>query len=304
MDIITGNEVDFVFGQETTFGTQATTIDKVFGYDTKVSLSAKKNQKKFKDLGKRTYVKAKELKFDGSIDIDFVLANELIWPYIFGDGDGTALTPYIFDALGDVISMTGLANDRKENKKRHILGMAFSDFSMSLAVNEEVKCKMSGLYKTIGAESAAVTRASLSIDGLDDPFTAEHADVQISSTSNYYGLLQKAELKIGNDLKFFWELGDLTAVTSKHKDAIGGITMAVKKSDTSTLQGVEVIKPTVSTAENITVVVTLNDGTRTITMTLTGTYIDEFTTGLEAAEDVDENLVFIFSDISTVLAGF
>lgn len=305
MDVETGNHVDVLYGLEATYGTVAASMLDVFGEKTKISYNVKRNTGKGTDLGLRTFVKAYELKHEWTFDVDTLLCNETVWPYVLCAGDGTGGTPFIFDAEGDIKSFSMLLNDREENKKRHLLGCAVNDFSMSMAVGEEIKYKLSGIAKEMGVSAASVARANLgTINGLDDPFTFAHGSLKFATVENYFGLVQKMDLKLGNDLAAYWGLGSTLLHTVRHKSAIGALTVSLKKSDSSTKQGVEVIRTGVADAEDVACVITITDGTRTITMTLSLVYIDEFSTGLEYAEDIDENLVFIFSSISIVLAGF
>lgn len=308
MNITTGVVTDVVIGQETSFGQLASSIDMALGYESKYNYSVKKNYKPFHDLGQRTFITAEDLKFEGSWDADFVLANEHFWPFVLGDGDGTGGTPFVFDTEGIPKSFSAKINDRHENKWRPFHGHCVNDFTMSGNVGDEIKCKLSGLFASIGVKQTGVSRASLSIDGVtagtDIPMTYAMADVKISSTSNYFGLLQKFELKVSNDLQFYWGFNGRYAHTPKFHKAIGGLTMGIKKSDSSTKQMLDEILAGATGAENITVVITITDGTRTITMTMAGTYINDFSTSYEFAADIDENLTFIFSTISVVLAGY
>jgi len=305
MNVETSNVVDVLFGVEATYGTVAAAMLNSFGIKSKLTYNAKRNTGKGTDLGVRTFVNAYELKHEWLWDIDSVVCNELIWPHFLCSGDGTGPTPYIFDAEGDVKPLSILINDRQENKKRHLLGCTVNETTISMAVGEETKYKFGGTAKEMGASGASVARASLgTINGLDAPFTFIHGSLKFATVENYFGLVQKLELKIGNDLGTYWGLGSALAHTTRHKAAIGGMTVGLKKASDATKQGVEVIRTGVADAEDIACVITITDGTRTITMTLSLVYIDDFSTGLEYAEDIDENLVFIFSSISIVLAGF
>lgn len=305
IDIITGNEVDIVVGHEASgFGTVSASIDQVLGLKQKWNYDINKNFERFHDLGLRTFLKAEEMKWEGAYDLDAVLANELFWPYVLGGGAGTGGDPYVFDAVGDVKSFSATVHDRGEGQFRNFLGCCVNDFSMSAAVGEPIMLKLSGPMASITAKAATDTRASLSIDGLDNPFSFKHAVVQISSTDNYWGLLQKFDLKLSQQAELYWNFGSRYAYQSKFHDAIGGIVMGVKHASNSTKQGMDAITDENAEGQNITIVITLTEATRSITMTLVGAYLNQLSTGYEVFSDVDQTLTFIFQTISVVLANF
>ena len=306
IDIAAGPDVDIVYGNEAaaTYGTVATTFTKVFGLDTKLSLNVDKNLGEYGDIGSRRLQYFKSKKFDGSFDIDFIMSNANFWDLVFNDGVGTALDPFTWEAYGNLLSFSTKINDRKEAKQWAVLGMAVNELGLEFARGEPIKTKLSGLFANFGAKTSSVARSTLTLGGLDDAFTFAGGELKIAAADNYVGLIAKGSLKIGNDLKGFGDIGVEVLQKIKGLKAIGGLTLGVKHASGATKYPVDMARAASTDGQNLAMSIVITDGTRSITMALTGCWMKSFSTGYEAFEEIDENLVIVFSDITVELAGF
>lgn len=308
--IETSNEVDVAYDYDTAFGTPDTgtyglTTNTVFGLQTKLTLNAKRNLGKYYDFGTRIMAAAAKKKLEYAMDIDFVLCNEKWLDMIFCDGDGTVPTPFIFHATGLPKTISVFVNNRGEAKKRYLTTFIPNDLTLSGSIGDEMKVKISGVLQTITAgASSTVTRAQMSIAGIAAPFTFAHGTITFAAGSNYFGQLQKFDLKVGQDLGTYWDFGGYELVAAKHKKVIGGISFTYKRTANATKQLLDAVRPTSTDAENKTVVITISDGTRSFAITVTGVYLEDTSLSMDVAEDQEITGTFIFFDASVVLAGW
>ena len=165
---ISGASVNPTYGWElVAFGTPAASVNKPFGFGTKIStFSVKNNLDRIYGLGSRDMQSAVTKKFDGSFSIDFIMGNAYWLRSFFGTPTDAGTGPYThtystaaMDAAATLPPSltidTGFNTDTKI--RRRLLGCGINQIKIAMAVNETVKVSLDGLFADEDDDTTEVT---------------------------------------------------------------------------------------------------------------------------------------------------
>jgi hypothetical protein len=168
------------FGKETTYGTQATTINSSFGHDVELNIESKNSIIESEDTNNRDTVKMVEGKFEGRATVTGSLANTHWIATALGSSITTGTSPYThaFNAVNTLPSITiekGL-NLGTTDSVRLMLGCKLDNMTISGAIGEPIKFKAVYFYKT---ETGSTTIDATPATDAEEVFTMANASVAI-----------------------------------------------------------------------------------------------------------------------------
>lgn len=299
------------YGDESTFGTKSSSVNKTFGHGLKItSLSRKNNPEKVFGLGNRDSKASAAKQFEGDITVEGVLSN----PWWFYNGIGTKAVsgsdPYTHTfALADTLTSfsIGLDVDTATETVTHLLGCQINTWTITAAVNELAKFKLDIQY----VDEALTTSAINDVDETFDLFTFAHGSIDLPSGTTL-AEVQNVELTYTNNNERIFGLGSRTAteLPAKNLDINATVNMAFQNATLlKTFYGTSSSTSPEDTdfTELATMVLTFTNGLggsseRSITMTFTKVTIGEENLPLDPTALFFEDLSLSIRGVTNVVA--
>ena len=231
----TGTRSYAVYGWESTFKTEATTKDKVFGVSDRIStLSFDNEVDELFALGKQVAVELQEKGFSGSWGVDSYLSNGDVFQTVMetvtttNNNDGT-YTHTLTLTNSKAKSMTIEVGSRgfSEDVVQKLLGCVTTSLSISASAKNLVSLRLSGVY----ADEVLGTTFGSAIVEQEKPFTFAHSDVLLNNTS--IGYIDSVDITINTNAELLWALNDRIAVNwvTKNYSITGSFSMYLDKAD-------------------------------------------------------------------------
>ena len=202
----TATKSTLAYGDESTFASQSGSINKTFGHGEKITtLSRRNNSEKVYGLGNREAQEIPYKQYEGSLGIDFVLANPWWLTNAIGslNSAGSSPTTHTFTDANTLTSFTTLNDiDLSTDVVVHFLGCVINGFTLSAAVNELVNVSLDIQY----ANEARTTTPIADVNETFDLYTFAQGSVDLPSGSTM-AKVQNIELSYQNNLEMVYGLG-------------------------------------------------------------------------------------------------
>lgn len=270
------------YGWETSYATAATTIDKAFGHGVRVTnLNRRNNVEKVYSSGYRNAQKLPVKGYDGSITVEWVLANPWFFRGCVGDAATTGSGPYYHTFAEDyttdsftISNNVGMESDYKYD----LLGCKMNSVTITSAVNELVRCRADMPFAN---ETASASTSSKLSDSFD-LFTFAQGSLELPNGSTL-AMVQNMEVTIGQNPELVKGQGSRFAqeAPNKQTDYQATLTMALQQhSDLLQKFYGDAASPQNTVDEQATLQMTFTNGLtstneRKIELTFTGVKIDE-----------------------------
>lgn len=188
------------YGYETTFKT-AVTANKVFGVGTKLDRDENNNMIKIYSLGQRVASNVVSTAFTGKAGLEFVLSNPWFLQAVFGVAPTTTgvgpYTHYYVDTAnvngGGAINIADKAPSMTIENAINIsgtndpvsklLGTVVDTWTLTLASNDTVKCKLDAAFADVDYTKAGSYTASSILDTFD-PYIYSYGNLQLPDGTN------------------------------------------------------------------------------------------------------------------------
>ena len=269
------------YGWETSFAAVTTSADKVFGHGVKVSsLLRKNNIEKIYGLGSRDAQKLIPKNYEGTISVDFVLANPWFFRAVLGtvSSTGTAPATHTYTTANTIPSFTidnEISTDTASRAK--LLGCKANTMRLTASPGElaRVSLDISFATETHGSTTTAAVAETF------DLFTFAHGELQIDSAT--VADVQNIELTFGNEPEHMYGEATRFATESVIKKTEISAKATLAFEDSATL--LELLYggstgPVAAPAETADLSLTFTNSLtgsseRTIVVTITGIQLDE-----------------------------
>jgi len=294
------------YGFETTFGTVASSLNRVFGYGVKVSThSRKNNMKAVYGIGSRNAVTNVAEQYEGSVSFEFNLdADNSAWlravlgsaPTDAGSGPYTH-TYYESNVLSSFSVVVG-ANVGTNEYVSTLIGVKVNTATITAAVNEPVTVKLDCLYTT---ETVALTGIPSQVSTNGTPLN--FADGVLTVGGVTIGFVKSVELTVNNNLEMVWGLGSRYAVASVEKTRKYDVKLTAVFSDPTLLLSTFFGKTLPLSSTDLTVlnplgvacVLTFDNGatgtaSRKVVITLNNLYFNEHSLPLNVEDVITEDI--------------
>lgn len=198
---ITGAQVYHQFGWESTFGSEATTIDKVFGLDTRITPNSRNNLIRIRGLNSRNVQKMIAGQYEGELTINFTFTNAYWLKAVLGSVSDGGSAPYThtFSEADTIPSMTvevGLDLGTTDCVRK-FLGVKINRMTMTCSVNEPVKVNLECFYKKEAPFGTSLDGSPASVS--EDPLSFHHAKLEYPNGTTIANV-QSIEVNIENGL--------------------------------------------------------------------------------------------------------
>lgn len=300
------------FGFESTKGTVAGSFPRPFGHGTKISINRKNNMERIYGLGARNASANTAKKYEGTASIEFLLGAgntaiahggaswlRAVLGAIPTDAGGGPYT-HTYAESNSLVSMS-IANAVELGTADYVsalIGFEVNTCNISAAVDEIVKVKLEGPYRT---ESLATTGIGSVVTPTEDVLTFAQGTLSVAGTT--VGYVQSIDLTITNNLEFIWGLGSRYATASTPKTRTYDFKMNVVFSDVSLLlekffgQAAPIAATDLATLNpaGVACVLTFTNGgattaLRSVVFTFANLYLDEHSLPIDVNEVVKEDV--------------
>lgn len=195
------------YGWETTYKTEATTIDKIFGWAQKPVITRKNSLTEGAGVGSRNVQKLVQGLFEGSASIEWIVANGYFLRFVLGAAPTDAGSgPYTHSYAESTTLSSGTVEFQRPTDTAHIsrlAGFKCSDFTLSAQVGQPIIGKMNGLF----AQEKTYTTTSNTASETEDEFHFGQASLTVGSA---YADIQSLDFTIANSTKLLGGLGSVT----------------------------------------------------------------------------------------------
>lgn len=294
-----------IYGYETTYATQASTITAPFGHELKIStLSKKNNMETLWGLGSNTASKIVAKHYEGAFTADFVLGKGYWLKSITGTtrtttGAGPYVHYYVDTAnengggaitLANTVSPFTVQNAHNQDTdlRNFLLGCTVNSTTLSASVGELVRVSMECNYAN---ETTDSTLGSNILDTYADPFAFQYGTLELP-TSTTIARVQSVELSWNRNVEQIRGLGSrfATKAPAKQFEASAKVNLTFENDDMLDLfYGAATAPSTTSVAETATMRLFFSNGgattaLRSLDLQFAGIQLDE----LGLPQDVKE----------------
>jgi len=285
-----------LYGWESSFRGGASTRDKVFGRGQRITgISRRENIEAIYELYQREPGSAMYKQQEGSLSIEWILANPWFFKGVMGSASTDGAGPYThtFSKAKDFVSMDIEVGFEAEdaNVVRRFKGAVFNSVSITASVNDLIRVR--GDIRFFEEPTPTTTLGTAVIDSFE-PFSFQHATLQIPNGTTI-AEVQSFELTIGNNANPIWGLGSeyAAAAIPRGFDAAGRLNVTMKDASFINLlrDSAASLKLTITNGES-------GADERTITFNGTDVYFGEHSTALEPNALVIEHLPILIRDLS------
>ena len=178
----TAADVSVIYGFETTYATEASTLNKAFGNEVKISPSRDNSMRDIYDLGSQDMSKQEPMQYTGTLDIDFIVTDGFWLRGLIGDPVDGGATPFTHTYTYDnvPVSMTVMdGTDLTVDSVVKYLGVQVVSGELSMRVNEPITGRLSTVYSTETEASTGFTSqiASPTAANPEEPFNFAQASL-------------------------------------------------------------------------------------------------------------------------------
>lgn len=224
---ISGAQVTTAFGWESTFKTEATTIDKGFGQGQKISTYDIDNDvEHVYSLGSQDLSAQFAKKFIGGWGVEFIYSDPWFWRAILGGTPETAGGgPYThtFSVKSPASATVGITNAlpamtinisavTNTVSNQFLLGCVANSFNLTAAVGEPIKCKLDGFFSDFKKDTATGDTGTL----VDEPLTFAQAQFDLPS-GTILANVQSVDITFNRNSEGVFGLGSRMASTQLAK---------------------------------------------------------------------------------------
>lgn len=295
------------YGWETTYGTAASTIDKPFGHGVRVtSLSRNNNTEKIQSVEDLHVQKFVAKGYEGSLGVEFFLANPWFFKAILGSVSTSGTGPYdhTFSEANSLPSITVQNNINTDTAKRfNLLGGVVASASITAAINEVAKVSLQIPF----ANEAESTATFSSTQETFDVFTFAEGTLELPSGTTL-AKVQNVGVNITNDVEIIKGLGSRFGqeATLKGRTYTGSVTMAFQDpADLLELFYGGSTGPQDSVSEQANMRLKFTNGLtgtneRTIELNFTGVFIDEESLPQEPGQAIMEDVSISMRNLQVI----
>jgi len=269
------------YGYEATYGT-AVAGSRTFGHGVKITHDRKNTMEKIYGLGARNAATTVAKKYEGTADVEFIMSNGSFFRAMLGAEADAGGGPYThtFTEANTIPSISILTGTElgTTDEVTALLGVKVNSASITAAVNEAVKVRLSCFYKT---ETLATSGIGSQVAETEVPFTFAQGSLSVGGTT--IGFVQSVELTMNNNLEGVWGLGSRIKAAEVEKTREYNLSMTVSFSDVSlllqTFFGAAGGPLATSTPASVACVLTFTNGAastalRSVVMTFANLYLD------------------------------
>jgi hypothetical protein len=313
MACIGGGNVYAKYGWESAYSTVATTIDKAFGHDVKIStLERRNNVEQFWDVGNAEAKSQIVKQYEGSWTADFVLGNAYWLRALTGitptdAGSGPYTHTYVTgagDLEGALQSMSiEYGADLATDHVSKLRGALINSMTMNLNQSDPVRVSLEGPFAT---ETTSSTLSTEAYDTYADSFSFQMASIELPNGTTL-GKSRSCDITWTNNVETFYALGSRFPACAILKNLEFDITASVMFENTTLLEAFYgSTAPNATVAETTFDVVINNGGTTTaereLHLTFGGVLIDtESLSPLDTREAVVENLTMKARNVTSLV---
>jgi len=288
------------YGYEATYGSAASGT-RVFGSGQKITITRKNNMERLYGLGSRNATTAVAKKYEGSVTVEFNLANASWFRAILGTVESAAAGAAYDHTYSEANTLQSfsIVNGTEMGTLDEVsvlLGCKANTATITASVGEIVKCRIEAMYKT---ETLATSSVVAQVAEDFDTYTFAQGSLQLPSGSTI-GDVQSVELTINNNLEMLWGLGSRLATAGVEKAREYNLRMTVAFENTATLLhkflgATGAPLGTSTPAAQATCLLTFTNGLtdaseRSITITLANVYLDTETLPKDVNELTKEDV--------------
>ena len=305
-EIRAGVETFVLWGIEATFGTEAVTIDKQFGFLQTFTQNIRRNLLEYRafkgsDGGGRSPAALLPGKFDFTLTTDFKPVSFEFLELVLGSvsGAGTAGDPFIYTPVADQPSFTVADNyDTTTDSSRKMLGCKINSCTIRAVVAETASVTLDILGGDM--TKGAVLESNVTL-GTVDPFNFSQGDVEIPDTTPITNIIDSFELVITNNVELLHGVGNLTAQNSLAKARDFKVNLTLKYFDDTFMDLLLGSSSAVTDPSNIaTVTLKLDNGTQFIELKLTDLKFVNLDPGATLTEVVTEGITLSAKNMTAV----
>jgi hypothetical protein len=287
------------YGYEASYGAGAVS-SRVFGHGQKISLSRRNNMDRIHSLGQRNAYTTAALKYEGTVSVDFVMANASFFRAVLGTVADLGAGPYTHTYTEsntppsfaiDTGSELGTNDEVTELK-----GCMVNSMTMTATTGDTIKVRLECPYQN---ETLATSGIGSQVVETFDVFTFAHGTLELP-TGSTIGDVQSFELTANNNLESVFGLGSRQLVGMVAKIRQYDIRMTVTFKDVSQLLqkfygGAAGPTPVNTPAATATLKLTFTNGLlttneRSIVMTFANIYLNEETLPKDVNEVIKEDV--------------
>lgn len=307
---IGGAQTYGIWKKEDTFKGATSDAAKSFGHDFKISsLNAKNNVQKVFGLGNIEAQAQFGKAFEGSVGLEFILADPWIWLLISGNaatttGVGPYTHTYVDTTLGSPIApakttpsfLLSTGQDLTTDVTRALKGCVAKTLSLDLSVDAAVQCKLDADYAT----EASGTSLDTNVNPTDDPYVFSYAAIELpTGTVITSRALQSMNITFNRNPELKRGLGNRVAQTYFNKTLGYDVKISLPTSDDTFLEqlygATSATAPAGSLTEQVGLKLTLDNGgattaQRQLLLEFVGVLTDEHGTAFNVDEMVAEDL--------------
>jgi hypothetical protein len=307
-----------MYGYETTFGTEASTLTNIFGLQQKVTgFSLSNTRLNLTKLGQVEPTKFAYGQQQGSLSIGFVFDNgdsHKIFESLYGasTGSGTTGSPYLYPAsLGQgnvtptIKSLTTQVSVQTgaNTLVRKLKGCVVNSLGLSTSIGEPLNGSIDMTFgkednATVSNSSASITQQdAVTVDQGVTPYTFAHGDLKVSNGTAPQSVaeIQDVDITFGQNSELLYGLNSNTAVDAFRRvfDVTGRFKTSWK--DSSLIQyvidQVRSGQELLDTTSGVGVELTFTNGTKSIKLELDDLSIaDHSVSGIEPVEPIFEEV--------------
>lgn len=296
-EIRAGVETHVLWGKETTYATEATTIDKHFGHMQSLLQNIRRNLLEWRSFkgssgGGRSPAAILPGRFDFTLTADFKPTNFDFLELCLGSvtGTGTGGDPFIYTPSASQPSFTIADNyDTTVDSSRKMLGCKINTWTIRALIGEPASVTLDILGGDMTKGTVLETNVALSSV---DPFNFTQGDIEMPDASPISNIIDSFELVSLNNVELLHGVGNKTAQNALGKMRDFKVNLALKYYDDTWGDLFLGSSTAVTAPSNIaSVTLVLDNGTQSLKLKLTDLKIVNLDPGATVAEVVTEGMV-------------
>lgn len=296
-EIRAGVETFVLWGIESTFSTEAPTIDKHFGFLQTLTTNIRRNVLEYRafkgaDGGGRSPSAILPGRFDFTVTADFKPTNFDFLELVLGSvsGVGTSGDPFIYVAVASQPSFTISDNyDTTLDSSRKMLGCKINSATIRAVVGETASVTLDILGGDMSKSGSLTTNVNLPTV---DPFNFTQGDVELPDSTPIDNIIDSFEVVITNNIELLHGVGNITAQNSLGKARDFKVNLTLKYFDDTFMDLMMGNASAVQEPSNIaSITLKLDNGTQFVELKLTDLKFVNLDPGATITEVITEGMV-------------
>ena len=305
-EIRAGVETFVLWGIESTFGTEAPTIDKNFGFLQTLTTNIRRNLLEYRafkgaDGGGRSPAAILPGKFDFTVTADFKPTDFAFLELALGSvsGVGSVGDPFIYTPVATQPSFTISDNyDTTVDSSRKMLGCKVNSCTIRSTIGEPASVTLDVLGGDL-TKSASLT-STVNLPTVD-PFNFDQGDIEIPDSTPIDNIIDSFELVITNNIELLHGVGNITAQNSLGKARDFKVNLTLKYFDDTLMELMMGNSSTVQSPSNIaTLTLKLDNGVQFVELKLTDLKIVNLDPSATVTEILTEGLTLTAKSMTAV----